>query len=96
MQLMVNDSKALRGLNGTSLFKSLPDEVLIKISQEADIGSYQPEETIVWEGELSDSQFIIINGIVTVKKIIRDWHEVTRRKKLSWCLIFSIRMEQLS
>ncbi len=72
MQLMVNDSKALRGLNGTSLFKSLPDEVLIKISQEADIGSYQPEETIVWEGELSDRLFIIINGIVTVKKIMQS------------------------
>jgi CRP-like cAMP-binding protein len=69
---MVNDSKVLRGLNGTALFKNLPDEVLIKISNEASVEAYQPEENIVWEGEPSDRLFIIINGIVTVKKVLKD------------------------
>jgi CRP-like cAMP-binding protein len=67
---MVNDSKILRGLNGTALFKNLPDEVLINISKKAGLEVYNPEDIIVSEGEPSDRLFIIINGIVTVKKVI--------------------------
>lgn len=67
---MVNDSKVLRGLNGTALFKNLPDEVLINISKKAGLEAYNPEDIIVWEGEPSDRLFIIINGIVTIKKVI--------------------------
>lgn len=69
---MVNDSKVLRGLNGTALFENLPDEVLINISKEAGLEAFQPEQTIVWEGEPSDRLFIIINGIVTVKKVLKN------------------------
>jgi CRP-like cAMP-binding protein len=67
---MVNDSKILRGLNETAIFRNLPDEVLIKISQKAGLEAYNPEDVIVEEGEPSDRLFIIINGIVTVKKVI--------------------------
>lgn len=67
---MVIDSKVLRGLNGTALFKNLPDEVLIKISEKAEVEAFKPEDIVVWEGEPSDRLFIIINGIVTVKKVI--------------------------
>jgi CRP-like cAMP-binding protein len=69
---MVNDSKVLRGLNGTALFKNVPDEVLIKISKKAGLQVYKPEDIVVWEGEPSDRLFIIINGIVTVKKVIQN------------------------
>lgn len=68
----LHEGKILRGLNQTVIFKSLPDEVLINLSKKAGIQAYQPEEVIVWEGEPSDRLFIIINGIVTVKKVIQN------------------------
>jgi signal-transduction protein with cAMP-binding, CBS, and nucleotidyltransferase domain len=69
---MIEEAKILRGLNGSTLFKSIPDQDLISISAEAQIAAYQPDQVIVNEGEPSDSLFIIINGIVTVKKIIAN------------------------
>jgi len=64
------EGKILRGLNQTVIFKNIQDDVLIKISKKAGFESYRPEEVIVWEGEPSDRLFIIINGIVAVKKVI--------------------------
>lgn len=69
---MVNDSKVLRGLNGTTIFNDLPDKELIKISHKATITTYSQDDIIVEEGDPSDRLFIIINGIVTVKKVIID------------------------
>ncbi|MCK5105065.1 MAG: cyclic nucleotide-binding domain-containing protein [Cyclobacteriaceae bacterium] len=66
----LREGKILRGLNQTAIFKSLPDDVLIKLSKKAGIEAFSPEEVIVWEGEPSDRLFIIINGIVTVKRVI--------------------------
>lgn len=69
---MVEDSKILRGLNESAIFKNLPDEVLIRLSKKAGLKAYKPEDIIVWEGDPSDSLFIIINGIVTVKKVMQE------------------------
>lgn len=66
----LKDLKILRGLNETAIFKNIPDDVLIKISKNAELEAFKPEEVIVWEGEPSDRLFITINGIVTVKKVI--------------------------
>lgn len=66
----LKDTKILRGLNETALFKNISDDDLIQISKKAKLETYKPEEVVVWEGELSDQLFIIINGIVTVKKVI--------------------------
>ncbi|MCK5210503.1 MAG: cyclic nucleotide-binding domain-containing protein, partial [Cyclobacteriaceae bacterium] len=66
----LREGKILRGLNLTDIFKSLPDDVLIRLSKKAGIEAFRPEEVIVWEGEPSDRLFIIINGIVTVKRVI--------------------------
>lgn len=63
------EGKILRGLNQTAIFKNIPDAVLTKLSKKVGIQAYGPEEVIVWEGEPSDRLFIIINGIVTVKRI---------------------------
>lgn len=60
----------MRGLNQTAIFQNIPDKVLIKLSKKAGIQSYSSDEVIVWEGEPSDRLFIIINGIVAVKKVI--------------------------
>lgn len=66
----LREGKILRGLNLTAIFQNIPDEVLIKLSKKAGIQSYSSDEVIVWEGEPSDRLFIIINGIVAVKKVI--------------------------
>lgn len=66
----LHEGKILRGLNQTAIFKNLPDDVLIKLSKKAGIEVYRADEVIVWEGDPSDRLFIIINGIVTVKRII--------------------------
>lgn len=65
----LNEGKILRGLNQSAIFKNIPDDVLIKLSKKAVFQAYTPEEFIVWEGEPSDRLYIIINGIVTVKRI---------------------------
>lgn len=64
------ESKIIRGLNQTAIFQNIPDEVLFKISEEASIQTYSSDEVIVWEGEPSDRLFIIMNGIVAVKRVI--------------------------
>lgn len=66
----LDENKILRGLNQTEIFKHIQDDVLVKLSKRAGFQAYQPEEVIVWEGEPSDRLFILINGIVTVKKIV--------------------------
>ena len=66
----LNNSKVLKGLRSTAIFKNIPDEVLLKISKQTWIESFKSEEVIVWEGEPSDRLYIVINGIVTVKKVI--------------------------
>ncbi|NJN25785.1 MAG: cyclic nucleotide-binding domain-containing protein [Cyclobacteriaceae bacterium] len=66
----VNHSKVLRGLNGTAIFKNIADDVLLDISKHTWVESFAPEEVIVWEGEPSDKLYIVINGIVTVKKVV--------------------------
>jgi len=66
----LQEGKILRGLNQTKIFKHVPDDALIKLSKKAGFEQYKPEEIIVWEGDSSDRLFIIINGIVTVKKVI--------------------------
>jgi len=65
-----HEGKILRGLNQTAIFQNIKDDVLLKISKKAGFEAYRPEEVIVWEGEPSDRLFIIINGIVAVKKVI--------------------------
>ncbi len=66
----LREGKILRGLNQTAIFHNIPDEVLLKLSKKADIQSFSSDEVIVWEGEPSDRLFIILNGIVAVKKVI--------------------------
>jgi CRP-like cAMP-binding protein len=60
----------IKALKGTSLFSKLPDAALIDIASKSKIRQFFPNETIVWQGKPSDSLFIIINGIVVVKKVI--------------------------
>ena len=74
----LQESKILRGLNQTAIFKSIPDEALIRLSKKAGIEQYKPEEIIVSEGDDSDRLFIIINGIVTLKKVLQTEYQYGR------------------
>ena len=66
----VKKAKILRGLNQTAIFKHIPDDILIKLSKKAGYKAYHHDDVIVEEGDPSDQLFIIINGIVTVKKVL--------------------------
>ncbi len=65
-------AKILSGLNKTTIFKNLPDKVLLRLSKKAELEVYNPKDIIVKEGDPSNRLFIIINGIVTVKKVMTD------------------------
>ncbi len=66
---MVTERK-IRGLKESEIFQNIPDKDLSRISENAYIAHYDNDEIIVREGEPSDRLFLIINGIVTVKKIM--------------------------
>jgi CRP-like cAMP-binding protein len=65
----LREVKILRGLNQTAIFQNISDEVLMELSRKATIRTYSQDEVIVWEGEPSDRFFIIMNGIVAVKRV---------------------------
>jgi CRP-like cAMP-binding protein len=65
----------IKALRGTSLFQGLPEAALQEIATKSKIRQFFPSETIVWQGKPSDSLFIIINGIVVVKKVISQEKE---------------------
>lgn len=60
---------AVSALRQSALFKQLPKEVLQTIASKTKLRQFFPDETIVWQGDPSDSLYIIINGIVAVQRI---------------------------
>lgn len=67
---MISVPDITTALRQTALFKDLNDEALTKIAAKAKVRQFFPDETIVWQGKLSDSLFLITSGIVAVKKVI--------------------------
>jgi hemerythrin len=64
--------RALGGLQKSEIFKNLTPQAIAQIAGKAHHQQYVPREVIVTEGEPSDRLFIILNGIVEVKKEISD------------------------
>jgi len=62
--------KITNALKQSDLFKNLSDDDLNSIASTAKIRQFFPEETIVWQGNPSDSLYIITNGIVSVKRVL--------------------------
>ena len=60
-------------LAGTEIFEGLDDSDLSEIALKSSYRDYAPGADIVHEGEPSDRLFIIINGIVSVRK--KQWPE---------------------
>ncbi|MEM6261860.1 MAG: cyclic nucleotide-binding domain-containing protein [Bacteroidota bacterium] len=58
-----------RFLREVRLFGGLDDKELIRIGTRAKLRQFFPNDTIVWQGQPSNSLFLITNGIVGVKNI---------------------------
>ena len=63
-------SKIIRGLEQSVIFTGLHGSVLKHIAQKSLYRTYKKKEIIVREGEPSDSLFLIVNGIVEVKRVV--------------------------
>jgi len=58
----------IHALKQSVLFQNLTQDALESIVQKVKFRQYFAEETIVWQGNPSDSLYLIINGIVAIKK----------------------------
>lgn len=70
-------SKIIAALKQTTLFKTLDEKQLQVVAETAKFRQFFPEETIVWQGNPSNSLFLLINGIVAVRKILGQDHVQT-------------------
>lgn len=69
---MFSKKSIIRALRQSSLFKHLPEADLRFVAQYCKSRQYFPDETIVWEGNPSNSLYVIVNGIVSVNKTISN------------------------
>jgi CRP-like cAMP-binding protein len=70
--MKVRSTTEIQGLLNSEIFKNISEDDLRDISERAHLEHYEHDEIIVVEGEPSDRLFLIINGIVTVKKILKS------------------------
>jgi CRP-like cAMP-binding protein len=63
-------SATVKALKQSVLFQHLPEDSLRSVAGVAKMRQYFPDEVIVWQGNPSDSLYLITNGIVAVKRII--------------------------
>jgi CRP-like cAMP-binding protein len=66
----------IKSLKQTTLFQGLNLEALEEIAQQAKFRQFFPNDTIVWQGKASDALFLIVNGIVAVKRILAGDKEI--------------------
>jgi CRP-like cAMP-binding protein len=55
-------------LKSIDLFSQLPGEDLVRVAQIAEEVQFEPKETVITEGEIGDSMYLIIDGRVEVLK----------------------------
>jgi CRP-like cAMP-binding protein len=55
-------------LKSIDLFSQIPGEDLVRVAQIAEEIDFQPKETVMAEGELGDSLYLIVDGKVQVFK----------------------------
>jgi twitching motility protein PilT len=61
-----NEAKVLKALADCSLFRALNPEQIGQLRKAAELVSYEPNETLVRQGEPSDSFLVIIDGVAVV------------------------------
>jgi CRP-like cAMP-binding protein len=72
----MDDSRVIEFLQKAPLFEGLVHKDLLRIAQKTKIRQFFPEEIIVFQGQPSNSLFIITNGIVAVKNITHEHENV--------------------
>ncbi|GAB4341465.1 MAG: hypothetical protein OHK0038_21170 [Flammeovirgaceae bacterium] len=60
----------VKALKQSTLFQGLDKEALEEIAHQAKFRQFFPNDVIVWQGKASDALFLIVNGIVAVKRIL--------------------------
>ncbi|MFK7972359.1 MAG: cyclic nucleotide-binding domain-containing protein [Bacteroidia bacterium] len=72
----MKDTRITDSLKKAPLFEGLPARDLERIAQKTKIRQFFPEEIIVFQGQPSNSLFVITNGIVAVKNITHEQENV--------------------
>ncbi len=68
----MNPRLLTQALSSSKLFGGLDGSALEAIVPKVKFRQYFPGEVIVWEGRNSDSIFLIVNGIVEVRKMVKS------------------------
>jgi twitching motility protein PilT len=61
-----NEAKVLKALADCSLFRALKPEQVAQLLKAAELVAYEPNETIVRQGEPSDSFLVVVDGMAVV------------------------------
>ena len=72
----MNEEKTIAALQQSPLFSVLKKEDLEQIAQRAKVRQFFAEDVIVWQGQPSTTLFLIINGIVAVKRVVREQENI--------------------
>jgi len=68
----MTETEIIKTLSESQLFGHLSEEHLREVAQRAKIRQFFPNDVIVWQGQPSTTLFMIINGIVAVKNMMRE------------------------
>lgn len=65
---MISTVEKVLFLKSIDLFRQIPGEDLVRVAQIAEEIAFDPKETLITEGELGDSMYLIVDGQVQVFK----------------------------
>lgn len=68
----MTETEIIKTLSESQLFGHLSEEHRGEVAQRAKIRQFFPNDVIVWQGQPSTTLFMIINGIVAVKNMMRE------------------------
>ncbi|WP_448518094.1 cyclic nucleotide-binding domain-containing protein [Rhodoflexus sp.] len=66
---MQTNNHAIAALRQSALFKHLPKDILQTVAARTKLRQFFPDETIVWQGDPSDSLYVVTNGIVAIQRM---------------------------
>ena len=72
----MNEENLISALQRSPLFSVLGREDLEKIALKAKVRQFFADDVIVWQGQPSTSLFLIMNGIVAVKRVVREQEKI--------------------
>ncbi len=65
----MDHQQLIEALSSNDLFSDLSKEDLKEVADKVKLRQFFPEEVIVWQGQPSTALFLVINGIVVIKRI---------------------------